>query len=681
MDRQPVSFGGTRGWQRKVPQERDDATSAIAKHKCFKYGDHVMIKFIQRALVLLITVTPFIFIKAALAGFPVSSGGSSYCFFGCSPTSTGGSTIVFDFNPDNESGLAPVAINFFPYPDNESMGDLCWSGKVHATIYNYINGTNPTSGTATYDILSSTGENKGMCYSNVVRTLKSDGMLGDCPTKIYIYSLVLNDTELSPGGTYNNSTLASLLNGRFKVDPNYSTEGAYNICDTTPGTNICDIETGFGVYNNTPAFIGFENLFPAEMTLSGDMTEDGQVLFADEVRAECTLDDVGVDPSQAVDAKSAKIFLSETLSMNASWCTDLQSANPDCNAFNAEGERTVGSVKTSIGDFQQQNVDVTCVDSIADLQNLEACTTELAIATCADSTTGFMTFPQAYEWPVACSDGSDASLFSYSSAEGGGSNIVNLAAIGADAGAPGYIGDNTIPPVLPGWTAIVSTPDNQVNIWDFSDVDLVQVAFIHVRNNDDEVTGSKANDTILGGSGADTLNGNDGDDILQGGDNTDVLNGDDGNDLLLGYECNSINATCGSYLNNGSDDDVLNGGLGNDCLDGGRGNDTYTGGLGADAFVLFGNSDTDIVDDFDGSEGDKIIDMTGSATMKWIKGSKKDGIENFCAVSTGGNNVMIMDGYNTSQGTCNSLGSYIVDVTDGGTLPAQCAGHPFTYLP
>ena len=39
-----------------------------------------MIKFIQRTLVLLIIVTPFIFIKAALAGFPVSSGGSSYCF-------------------------------------------------------------------------------------------------------------------------------------------------------------------------------------------------------------------------------------------------------------------------------------------------------------------------------------------------------------------------------------------------------------------------------------------------------------------------------------------------------------------------------------------------------------------------------------------------------------------------
>jgi hypothetical protein len=509
----------------------------------------------------------------------------------------------------------------------------------------------------------------------VVRTLKSTGTLDTCDTKIYIYSLVLNDT-------YDNATLAGLLNGRFKVDPNYSTEDAYDICDTAPGTNICDIQTGFGVYNNTPAFIGFENLFPAEMTLSGDMTVDGQVLFADEVRAECTLEAVGVPSSPAVDAKSAKIFLSETLSMNASWCTDLQSANPDCNAFNAEGERTVGSVKTSIGDFQQQNVDVTCVDSIADLQGLAACPTELAIATCADSTSGFMTFPQSYEWPVSCPDGSgDADLFSYSSAEGGGSSNVNLVAIGADAGAPGYTGDNTIPPVLPGWTAIVSTPDNQVNIWNFSDVDLVQVAFIHSRNNDDEITGSRFNDTILGGSGADILYGFDGNDILQGGDNADALYGDNGNDLLLGYECNSINATCGSYLNNGSDDDILNGGDGDDCLDGGRGSDIYTGGPGADAFVLFENSDTDTVIGFNGSEGDKIIDMTGSATMKWIKGSNKDGIENLCAVSTGGNNVMIMDGYNTSQGTCNSLDSYIVDVTAGGTLPAQCAGHPFTYLP
>jgi hypothetical protein len=625
-----------------------------------------MIKFIQRALVLLITVTPFIFIKAALAGFPVSSGGSSYCFFGCSPTSTGGSTIVFDFNPDNESGLAPVAINFFPYADNESMGDLCWSGKVHATIYNYTNGAYPTSGTATYDILSAAGENKGMCYSNVVRTLKSTGTLDTCHTKIYIYSLVLNDT-------YDNATLAGLLNGRFKVDPNYSTEGAYDICDTAPGTNICNIETGFGVYNNTPAFIGFENLFPEEMTLSGDMTVDGQVLFADEVRAECTLEAVGVPSSPAVDAKSAKIFLSETLSMNASWCTDLQSANPDCNAFNAEGERTVGSVKTSIGDFQQQNVDVTCVDSIADLQGLAACPTELAIATCADSTTGFMTFPQSYDWPVSCPDGSgDADLFSYSSAEGGGSSNVNLVAIGADAGAPGYTGDNTIPPVLPGWTAIVSTPDNQVNIWNFSDVDLVQVAFIHTRNNDDDVTGSRLNDTILGGSGADVLNGYDGNDILQGGDNADILNGDAGDDLLLGYECNSINATCGSYLNNGSDNDTLNGGEGNDCLDGGRGNDLLTGGTGDDAFVIFGNSDIDTITDY-GDGNDVIFDTTGNAVAKLV-GSKKDGTQ-VCQIISGGNDAVIIEGI-TNKNTCENGG-----VTIQTALPSQCAGHPISYLP
>jgi Ca2+-binding RTX toxin-like protein len=409
------------------------------------------------------------------------------------------------------------------------------------------------------------------------------------------------------------------------------------------------------------------------------------VLFADEVRVECTLDKVGVDSTPAVDAKSAKIYLSETLSMNASWCTDLQSADPDCNAFNTEGERTVGSVKTSIGDFQQQNVDVTCVDSIADLQGLAACPTELAIATCADSTTGFMTFPQSYQWPVPCPDGSGyADLFSYSSAEGGGSSNVNLVAIGADAGAPGYTGDNTIPPVLPGWTAIVSTPDNQVNIWNFSDVDLVQVAFIHTRNNDDEVTGSKFNDTILGGSGADILNGYDGNDILQGGDNVDVLNGDAGDDLLLGYECNSINATCGSYLNNGSDDDILNGGDGDDCLDGGRGNDSLTGGSGSDAYVLFGNPDNDTIYGFESVNGaydpsnpleDVIVDTTGSAQVSWDKGSKKDDIPSICTVTTSGNKTAILDGLSQTQ--CNNVD--ILVVSTGSDLPAQCSGHPYSY--
>jgi hypothetical protein len=589
------------------------------------------------------------------AGFPSSSGGGSYCFFGCDPTSTGGSTIVFDFNPDNDNGLAPVAINFFPYANNENLGDLCWSGKVKATIYNYISNTYPSTGTATYDILSSSGENKGMCYSNVERIEKPN----------------------SSGESYNNGLLGGLLNGRFKVDTTLATEGAYDECDVNPSAKICNIQTGFGVYNDgdDPVFIGFEALFPSEMTLSGETTVDGQVLFTDEVRVECPVEAVGINPSLAVDAKSARIYLSETLSMNAHWCTNLHSALPDCNEFNEQNERTVGSVKTAIGDYQAQHADAICVDSLDDLHNITTCPTEIAIATCTDSTTGYLTFPDSF-YPTACSSGGgDAAVFIFSPAQGGGSTTVNLIAIGANTGSPGYIGDNTLPPILPGWTAIVSTPDNQPNIWDLSGVEeTYQVAYIHTRNNDDEVIGTSRKDVILGGSGADTLNGNDGDDVLQGGDNADQLNGDGGNDLILGYECNSINATCGSYLNNGNDDDILIGGDGDDCMDGGRGNDTYTGGVGNDAVVIFGNSDSDTFTDYE--PGDMIVDTTGSATVNWVKGSKKDDTPSICEVATSGNNMLILEGIN-SQSECNNV--TILDVTAGATMPEQCAGHPFSY--
>jgi Ca2+-binding RTX toxin-like protein len=255
-----------------------------------------------------------------------------------------------------------------------------------------------------------------------------------------------------------------------------------------------------------------------------------------------------------------------------------------------------------------------------------------------------------------------------------------MAAIGANPDAPGYAGDNTIPPILPGWTAIISTPDNQVNIWDFSGADMFRIAFIHVRNNDDIVTGSLVRDVILGGSGADTLNGNDGNDVLQGGDNTDTLNGDDGDDLLQGYECNGPNAACSSFLNNGSDDDILNGGNGNDCLDGGRGNDSITGGAGSDAFVLFGDTDSDTFNDFmtgdydpeDPGEVDVVVDLTGNAAFDWVP--RKKSTPGKCTITTGGSNAITLT--DIAEDDCTSE---VINVLGGNDLPAQCTGHPYTF--
>jgi len=646
-----------------------------------------MISYFRRFVSILFAVLALLTAQNAFAGFPTSSGGSSYCFFGCSPTTSTSSTLVFDFNPDNDNGLAPVAINFFPYPENENNGDLCWSGKVKATIYNHISASYPATGTATFDLLSSAGQNKGICFSNVTRSIKPDSagtMSNGCTYQTYVYSLVLNDAALTSSGSYDNTQLAALLNGQFKVDDTFATDGAFDECDVNPNAKICKLQVGFGVTNDPASFIGFESLFPSEATLSGESTDNGQVYYSDEVLVACDPTAVGVTnpDSDAVAAKSSKIYLSESLSMNAHWCTDAYSSMPDCNAFNPDDptQRATGQIKTAIGDYQTQNADATCIDTMDDLRNLSSCSTEIALATCASSPDGFMTFPDAYVGDT-CQDANltayDVETFFFTPAQGGGSSTVNVVAIGANADAPGYSGDNTLPPILPGWTAIVSTPDNQPNNWDLSGIEPVNVAYIHVRNNDDLVVGTLKGDNILGGSGVDVLNGNDGNDILQGGDNADTLNGDGGNDLILGYECNSVNATCGTFLNNGSDNDVLNGGAGDDCLDGGRGNDSYTGGSGNDAFVLFGNADSDTVTDYTAGE-DVIVDMIGNATAKWVKGSNKDNTPSVCEVVTGGNNAMIIEGI-SSLNSCNSV--TILHVTNGDTLPAQCTGHPFSYLP
>lgn len=83
--------------------------------------------------------------------------------------------------------------------------------------------------------------------------------------------------------------------------------------------------------------------------------------------------------------------------------------------------------------------------------------------------------------------------------------------------------------------------------WDFTGIDLVDIAALQGRNSDDVIAGSEDDDTILGGLG---------DDDLFGGDGNDTLNGEAGDDDL-------------------------------------------TGGLGADEFVFAAGTDSDTVNDFE----------------------------------------------------------------------------------
>lgn len=618
-----------------------------------------MLRSTRKLLPVVLAALAVLHTQTVLA-FPTGGGG---CLF-CSPYNLGGSVMTFDLTSNDDNGLAPVQFNFIENKDdgdpNKVTGRLCFSGEIHATI---VEGTQ--TGEATYKLLASDYSDKGVCYANVTQTPSDpSGTQGACAYQSYTYTLNLDVGTASSGN-------AALLDGRFVVDTGLDTTGPYLSCTgAIPAPGICNFAVGF---NDSIT----QSLFPATVTLSGKQVLADQVLYADEMCITCDANDLGLGNAvAALNSKSQTFRTCEALSMKADWCNDLQSTtagSPSCYGTQPNNP-PIGGMNTAIGDFQNQDVPTAiCVTDVADLRALPGCPTEIAIAGCAGGP-GYITFSTSYEL-TTCS-GIDGEIFSFSSADGGGTNTVNMAAIGANPDAPGYPGDNTIPPILPTWTAIVSTPDNQPNHYDFSGTDLYRVAFIYGRNNDDTITGSKGDDTILGGSGADVLNGNDGNDVLQGGDNADQLFGENGDDLLLGYDCNGPNAACSSFSNNGSDDDTLDGGAGNDCLDGGRGNDILTGGAGNDAFVLFGNTDSDTITDYTVNE-DVLVDLTGTATVAWVKGSKKDGIPNVCKVTLGGNNAITLDGISSQD--CNSSKVTIIDPSTGGAFPAQCAGHPYSF--
>lgn len=113
-----------------------------------------------------------------------------------------------------------------------------------------------------------------------------------------------------------------------------------------------------------------------------------------------------------------------------------------------------------------------------------------------------------------------------------------------------------------------------------------------------EITGTEGNDTLTGTTGMDVIRGLGGDDLLLGCQLDDVLRGNLGNDTLRG-------GVGFDSLFGGQGNDWLYGGGGGDLLTGNRGDDRLYGGLGGDRFVL--SPDNDRIEDFNASEGDKLL--------------------------------------------------------------------------
>ncbi|MFZ2727019.1 MAG: hypothetical protein WAX77_12255 [Methylococcaceae bacterium] len=180
-------------------------------------------------------------------------------------------------------------------------------------------------------------------------------------------------------------------------------------------------------------------------------------------------------------------------------------------------------------------------------------------------------------------------------------------------------------------------------------------------SGNDQLWGLAGNDTLEGLAGNDTLDGGTGADVLIGGLGSDVYIVDNYQDTIieakttLVYEINTVqsaitwtladnlqnlvltahkningfgnaenNSLTGNSGNNqlmaGAGDDYLMGGGGNDTLSGELGNDTVRGGFGSDSLMGGSGADTfkynrvnessgektDIIVDFNASEGDKI---------------------------------------------------------------------------
>lgn len=169
-------------------------------------------------------------------------------------------------------------------------------------------------------------------------------------------------------------------------------------------------------------------------------------------------------------------------------------------------------------------------------------------------------------------------------------------------------------------------------------------------NANEVLRGDAGSDSIVGGTQFNDINGNQGDDSIVGRSLVgDWLLGGQGNDLIDASQSsgrNIINGNLGAdqvtggtgaeTLRGGQGDDVILGGGGNDWLSGDLGLNTLTGGDGADLFHAFQGAGRDVVTDFHGSEGDRIlVDRGGQAT------ARADGLDTVIDISGQGRMILV----------------------------------------
>jgi serralysin len=190
-------------------------------------------------------------------------------------------------------------------------------------------------------------------------------------------------------------------------------------------------------------------------------------------------------------------------------------------------------------------------------------------------------------------------------------------------------------------------------------------------DEDNEVTGSSADDflpglggddELLGRAGNDTLQGGDGNDALDGSTGEDVLEGGAGNDEILGRSGDdSADGGLGDdQLDGSAGDDGLFGGAGNDTIDGGAADDEIGGGLGND--VISGEAGDDTVS---GGGGDDI--MAGGAGHDIFAIAAADGVAIDTVSDFGRKDEIDLTGLTVTSG----LGTSTVTFDNGAQLIAS----------
>ncbi len=180
-------------------------------------------------------------------------------------------------------------------------------------------------------------------------------------------------------------------------------------------------------------------------------------------------------------------------------------------------------------------------------------------------------------------------------------------------------------------------------------------SFVDTGTGNDVVRGSIRESVVHGGSGDDRL------ELSQGYGS--IIDGGSGDDRIA---IEGISADM--QLFGGTGEDIMIGGTGNDTLSGGTGSDVLRGGKGADTFVFdvssFGRG-TDLVSDFNRSEGDKL--QISSAISGINKGALASFMTAAMAETTNKSTAFIYDTLENIQGQSTSS-VHMAYASDQGAL-------------